>query len=136
MCKRGEAKVPKLHTMKRMRTCRPYLSLGLALILTGCCRKSDPAESHLLPQEPTNPILSEIKDRIAYRTGKTNTTTDVLTDLQSKLSKYDVKSKTSDQLEVLESQLADLQKWEDFYSVVFYQKLKELSVVGNDSATN
>ena len=136
MCKCGEGKVPELQTMKRKRTSWAYASLGLTLIFTGCSRKGAPAESYLLPQEPTNPILSEIKDRIIYLTGRTNTTTNLLTDLESKLSKYDVKSKISNQLEVLKSQLSQLQEWDDFYAVVFYQKLKELSVEGNDSATN
>jgi len=45
-----------------------------------------------------------------------------------------VKSKTSNQLEALEFELAEFQKWDDFYWVAFYQKLKYLSVVGNDSA--
>ena len=120
--------------MKWKRIHHQFACLGLVLILTGCSRKGDPAESYLLPQEPTNPILSEIKDKVVHLTGRTNSPTNLLTDLESKLSKYDVKSKTSNQLEALEFELAEFQKWDDFYWVAFYQKLKYLSVVGNDSA--
>ena len=107
----------------------------LSFSFLGCQRK-DGRESESIPTVSTNAILAEIENKVAYSMGRTNSIADLVRDLENKLSKYALQTKTSNELQQLEKQLEKSHQWEDLSQVGFYQKLKELSLMSSNFATN
>ena len=102
------------------------LMLVLVCVLSACRREQ---ASDTIPVESTNELVVSLRQTYerVVPSNRTNTLKSLLLDLELQFSKYDLRSKSAEDLEKLAQELRERQDFSNAFQIDFYNSLKNLA---------